>query len=149
MIVVDANLLLDAYDAGSPYHQDARRWWEARLSEPRSVGIPWATILAFLRIGTHHRVFRHPFTVEEATRHVAAWLERPMVIPLTAGPRHWEILSRLLHHAQAAGNLVPDAHLAALAIENGATLCSTDRDFARFPGLRWENPLETGPGGAA
>ncbi len=146
MIVVDANLLLYAYNTSAPHHGEARRWWETCLSEPIPVGLPWATLLAFIRIGTHQRVFRHPLTLEEATHDVAAWLERPMVITLEPGARHWEILSNLLVRTQAPGNLVPDAHLAALAIEHGATLCSADRDFARFPGLRWENPLDEAAG---
>lgn len=141
MILVDANVLLYAYDAASPRHEAARRWWEARLSEPASVGLAWATLLAFFRIGTHPRVFEAPLSLDEARERVRSWLERPMVTVLVPGPRHWSILDALLGEARATGNLVPDAHLAALAMEHGAVLCSTDRDFARFDGLDWRDPL--------
>lgn len=141
MILVDANLLLYAYDASSPEHEVARRWWEGRLSEPQPVRLAWVTVLAFLRISTHPRVFESPLDLEEASAHVAAWLHQPMLGLLEPGARHWEILERLLREARASGNLVTDAHLAALAVEHGATLYTTDRDFARFEGLRWSNPL--------
>lgn len=141
MIVVDANLLLYAYDASSPRHAAARVWWEDRLSAPEPVWIAWITVAAFVRIGTHPRVFSHPLTQEEACSVVGEWFERPTVQVLEPGPRHWEILRRLLVASQATGNLVTDAHLAALAIEHGAQLMSTDQDFARFPGLAWQDPL--------
>ncbi len=141
MILVDANVLLYAYDASSSRHEPARRWWEDRLSRPEPVWIAWATVVAFVRIGTHVRVFTHPLTVAEACAVVASWLDRPMVSVLEPGPRHWEILRDLLVESQASGNLVTDAHLAALAIEHGMVLMSTDRDFARFPGLAWQDPL--------
>jgi uncharacterized protein len=141
MILVDANLLLYAYDAASPNHQAARQWWEDRLSEDRPVRLAWTTLLAFLRISTHPRLLQAPFSLPEATGHVAAWLCRPMVDVLHPTARHWEILRGLVERGQAGGNLVPDAHLAALAVEHGATLCTTDRDFARFDGLALVNPL--------
>jgi toxin-antitoxin system PIN domain toxin len=142
MILVDANVLLYAYDAGSQRHKAARAWWEECLSRPDPVRLAWSTIVAFLRIGTHHRVFEHPLALDEACAHVASWLARPMVALLEPGQRHWDILRRLLVSTQAAGNLVTDAHLAALAIEHGAELLSTDRDFARFEDLSWRDPLE-------
>ena len=141
MILVDANLLLYAYDASSPKHPDAKRWWEKRLSETVSVCLAWTTVLAYVRIGTHPRVFRQPLSMEEACEHVSSWLSRPMVGILDPGARHWVILEGLLKSTQASGNLVADAHLAALAIEHGAALCSTDRDFARFEGLTWQDPI--------
>lgn len=141
MILVDANILLYAYDASSPLHPAASAWWAQRLNEPRSVRLAWSTVLAFVRIGTHPRVFRSPLSLEEALHHVGSWLERPMVATLSPGARHWELLDRLLRTSRAAGNLVADAHLAALAVEHGATLYSTDRDFARFEGLDWNDPL--------
>jgi toxin-antitoxin system PIN domain toxin len=141
MILVDANVLLYAYDAASARHGVAKAWWEECLSGPDPVRLAWTTIVAFLRIGTHHRVFSRPLAMDEACHHVASWLERPMVGVLEPGARHWEILQRLLVSAQAAGNLVTDAHLAALAIEHGAELRSTDVDFARFEGLSWKDPL--------
>jgi uncharacterized protein len=97
--------------------------------------------VAFIRIGTHPRVYEHPMTVDEASAAVDSWLARPMVDVLQPGDRHWRILADLLRDAGASGNLVTDAHLAALAIEHGATLQTTDLDFRRFPGLSWTNPL--------
>jgi len=141
-MLVDANLLLYAYDTSSAHHDAARTWWERRLSEPRLVRLAWVTIVAFVRIATHPRVFDQPMTIDEATTQAASWLERPMVGVLDPGPRHWTILSSLLRESRAHGNLVSDAHLAALAIEHGATLCSSDRDFRRFDGLDWTNPLD-------
>jgi hypothetical protein len=141
VILVDANLLLYAYDASSKRHEAARRWWESRLSGPEPVWLAWHSVVAFLRIGTHIRVFTHPFTLEEACRVVGSWFDGPAVGLLEPGPRHWEILRGLLLHSQASGNLVTDAHLAALAIEHGMVLMSPDRDFARFPGLAWKDPL--------
>lgn len=141
MILVDANVLLYAYDAASPRHAAAKAWWEERLSGPDPVRLAWSTIVAFLRIGTHHRVFKEPLAMDEACDHVTSWLARPMVGVLEPGQRHWDIMQRLLVSAQALGNLVTDAHLAALAIEHGAELCSTDGDFARFRALRWVNPI--------
>jgi toxin-antitoxin system PIN domain toxin len=141
VILVDANLLLYAYDASSDHHAAARRWWEACLSRPAPVRLAWSTVVAFVRIGTHLRVFSQPLTLTEACEAVDGWLSRPMVSLLEPGPLHWEILRDLLTGTGAAGNLVTDAHLAALAIEHGAVLMSTDRDFARFPKLGWEDPL--------
>jgi len=141
VILVDANLLLYAYDSSSGQHQRARLWWEARLSEPEPVRLAWATILAFVRIGTNPRALRAPLTIEEACGHVTTWLERPMVDLLEPTGRHLELLRRLLVQGQATANLVADAHLAALAIEHGATLCSSDEDFSRFRGLTWTNPI--------
>lgn len=142
MILVDANLLLYAYDAASPHHEAARTWWEERLSGSQVVRLAWVTVVAFVRIGTHPRVFEEPMTLGEATGYVTSWWEQPGVDVLEPGGRHWQILSRLLVDSRASGNLVTDAHLAALAIEYGATLCSTDRDFRRFEKLSWEDPLE-------
>lgn len=142
MKLIDANLLLYAYDASSPFHSQARPWLEELFSDLEPVWLPWASIHAFLRIGTNPRILENPFSVEEATTIVGEWLEQPTVQVLEPGPRYWPILSELLPAAQARGNLVMDAHLAALAIEHGATLLSTDRDFTRFAGLRWQNPLK-------
>ncbi len=142
MILVDANLLLCAYNSSSQRYEAARRWLESALSGSEPVGFAWVTLLAFLRIGTDHRAFPSPLAPEEAAAIVSEWLDRPNAVALPPGDRHWEILSRLLTVAQARGALVMDAHLASLAIEHGATLCTTDRDFARFPGLRFRNPLE-------
>lgn len=142
MILVDVNLLLYAHNQASPQHSSARGWLESTLSGDRQVGLPWHTLLAFLRISTNPRLFPRSFSIEESSAIVDEWLQMPQVAILQPGERHWSILQRLLTSGQAAGNLASDAHLAALAIEHGALLCTTDRDFARFPGLRWENPLQ-------
>ena len=142
MIVVDANLLLYAYSAGSPHHAAARRWLERVLSEPAPVALPWSSIGAFLRIATHPALPGRRLTLEEATTIVQQWLDQPNVRVLVPGENHWQGLQHMLLAGQARGSLVSDAQLAALTIEYGGTLCTTDRDFARFPGLRWTNPLE-------
>ncbi len=144
MILVDANLLLFAYNPAAPQHGNARRWLEGVLSKSDPVFLAWLTILAFLRISTSPRVFENPFSTGEALAVVSAWLDRPAITVLEPGERHWAILNSLLTATQARGGVVMDAHLAALAIEHGATLCTTDRDFARFPGLRVVNPLRAG-----
>ncbi len=142
MIVVDANLLLYAHDAGSVHHAAAHRWLEGILSGDETVGLPWAVLLAFLRVGTNPRLRKDAPTVEEASAIVDDWLERPNITLLNPGERHWQILRDLMTRGQVRGSLVTDAHLAALAIEHGAELATTNRDFARFPGLKFFNPLE-------
>jgi toxin-antitoxin system PIN domain toxin len=141
VILVDANVLLYAYDTSFEQHPAARRWLQATLTGPEPVRLAWTTILAFLRIGTNPRAFERPLTVREAVEIASAWLASPTVAIAEPTERHWEILARVLAVAAARGPLVMDAHLATLAIEHGATLCTTDRDFARFPGLRLLNPL--------
>ena len=143
MIVVDANLLLYAHDAGSSHHLTARRWLENVLSGDELVGLAWAAVLAFLRVGTNTRLRKDAPTLDEAIAIVSGWLERPTAILLNPGERHWEILREMMTKGQVRGPLVTDAHLAALAIEHGAALATTDRDFARFPGLKFFNPLDT------
>jgi hypothetical protein len=142
MILVDVNLLLYAYDSTSRFHEQAKPWWEHTLSQPAPVGLPWATLLAFLRIATNPRVLTSPMDIAEASEHVESWIARPMVHIVQPTERHWEILQDLLVSTRSRANHVPDAHLAALAIEHGATLQTTDRDFARFPNLAWNNPLD-------
>jgi toxin-antitoxin system PIN domain toxin len=142
MILIDANLLLYASDAASVHHEAARRWLETTLSEPEPVGLAWVALLAFLRVGTNPRLRKDAPTVEEASAIVADWLDRPMVTLINPGERHWDILRNIMSKGQARGPLVTDAHLAALAIEHGATLATSDRDFARFPGLKFFNPLD-------
>jgi len=124
----------------------ARLWLENAFSRPEPVRLAWITILAFLRIGTSPRAFPYPLSPAEAGEIVAEWFARPMVATLEPGERHWSILSHLLTATQARGPLVMDAHLAALAIEHGATLCTTDQDFTRFPNLRLLNPLDPAHG---
>lgn len=141
MIVPDVNLLIHAYNADSPIHGEARAWLERTLSEPAPVGLAWSAVLGYIRIATHPRVLANPLPAVAACGHVEAWLAQPQVALLHPGSRHAAILFDLLRRLGTAGNLTTDAHLAALAIEHQAELCSTDADFARFPGLRWRNPL--------
>jgi toxin-antitoxin system PIN domain toxin len=142
VILVDANLLLYAYDPDSLQHEASRRWLEDVLSGADFVRFAWLTIWAFMRISTSAQVFVRPLSAAEAHAAVMSWLEQPNAGVVEPGDRHLEILSDLLQRGQAAGALVMDAALAAIAIEHGATLCSTDRDFSRFAGLDWINPIE-------
>jgi toxin-antitoxin system PIN domain toxin len=141
VILVDANLLIYAYDSASAHHEVARGWLETTFSGSEQIGLTWMVVLAFVRISTSPRPLEHPFSIAEAAAVVSAWLAQPAVALVHPGERHWEILRRLLEEGQAPGPLVMDAHLAALAIEHGATLATTDKDFTRFPGLRVFNPL--------
>ena len=141
MILVDANLLIYAIDSGSPHHRQARPWLERTLSDTAPVGLPWIVILAFLRITTRAGIMRQPLPLTDALAYVDSWMRQPCVEAVTPGPQHWPILSRLLEATGTAGNLTSDAHIAALALERGAPVYSTDHDFARFPGIRHINPL--------
>lgn len=141
MKLIDANILLYAYDRSASHHEPCRRWLEAALNGGELVGLPWQTLLAFVRLSTHARVVRQPASVEQACAIVTAWLEHPNVVVPGPLDRFWEILRGQLTEAQVAGPLVTDAALAALALEQGAVLCSTDKDFRRFDGLRIEDPL--------
>ena len=141
MILPDVNVLLYAYDKDSAFHDAASKWLETSLSSIDLFGLTWHTILAFVRITTNLRVFAKPLSGPEAIQIIANWFAQPNVTILAPGERHWEILSKMLTEGQACGPLVMDAHLAALAIEHGAVLHTTDRDFSRFPGLKVVNPL--------
>jgi toxin-antitoxin system PIN domain toxin len=141
MIVPDANLLLYAYDTESPFHRKAARWWSGLLSDVEPVGLCPVVVFAFLRLVTNAKVFDHPMTVADASRHIASWLARPNVRLLVAGPGHNDAVCRLLTKAGTGGNLVTDAQIAALALEYGATVHTADTDFSRFPEVRGENPL--------
>lgn len=141
MILVDANLLLYAYYPRAEHHARSKAWLESALAGPGPVRFAWMTLLAFLRIGTSPRIFEQPLRMEEAAAIVTSWLAQPAVDTLEPGERYWSILANLLRDAQVSGALVTDAALAALAIEHGLTLCTTDRDFSRFEGLRTVNPL--------
>jgi toxin-antitoxin system PIN domain toxin len=141
LILIDANLLIYAYHAGSPRHVASRAWFEDALSGWDSIGLAWVTLWAFLRIVTHPKVFERPLTIDQAQAAVSSWIEQPNVAIVEPGDRHWEILGHLVNHGQATGALMMDAALAAIAVEHGATLCTTDRDFTRFPGLKWMNPI--------
>lgn len=140
-MLVDANLLLYAADERSPHHGPAAEWIEERLNGPRRVGLPWQSLAAFLRIATHPRAVARPLTPSEGWRQVEDWLAAPAAWVPIPGPAHAELLGELIVGHEVSGNLVPDAQLAALAIEHGLTVCSADTDFARFPDVRWHNPL--------
>ena len=140
MIVVDANLLLYSYDIASPHHRKSQAWVERIFSDAEPVGLPWQTVSAFLRVVTNRRLPGSRLSVE-AVQIVEAWLEQPNVRILVAGDEHWSVLKRMMVEGQASGPLVSDAELAALTVEYGGVLYTADRDFARFPGLRWTNPL--------
>jgi hypothetical protein len=139
--LVDANLLLYAVDEASPHHIVAKQWLERQLSGSETFAFAWAVLLAFVRLATNPRVFAAPLTVEEALDLVDSWLEQPSATVVHPTDRHSPLLRELLAPLGTAGNLASDAHLAALSIEHGAELCSGDSDFARFPRVRWLNPL--------
>lgn len=141
MILVDANLLLYAYHPRAEQHETSRAWLEAALSGPEPVRFAWLMLWAFLRIGTNRRVFEHPLSTAEAEAAVSSWLAQPNAGILEPGEQHWDILRGLVRESQAAGPLVMDAVIAAIALEHGATLCTTDGDFSRFSGLKWTNPV--------
>jgi toxin-antitoxin system PIN domain toxin len=140
VILVDANVLLYAYQPRSGQHESCRRWVERAFSGEEPVGLPWVTALAFIRISTNPRIFEAPLSAAEAIAIVSSWLVRDAVFIIEAGEQCWEILKSLLVDAQVTGPLVMDAFLAALALENGATLVTTDRDFSRFAKLRVHDP---------
>ena len=141
MILVDANLLVYAHVASFPQHARAQAWLDERINAAAPVGLPWPSLLAFVRIVSNPRIFPRPASVSAAWRQVESWLGAESVwVPLPT-ERHRQILAPLIQRAEGRANLVPDAHLAALAIEHGLVLCSTDGDFARFDGLEWQNPL--------
>jgi toxin-antitoxin system PIN domain toxin len=139
--LVDANLLLYATDTRSPRHDAARRWLEGQLSGDETFAFTWVALLAFLRLSTSPRIFDNPLAPERALDVIDRWLAQPCATVVYPGDRHAGLLRELLRPLGTAANLVNDAHLAALAIEHNAELCSCDGDFARFSGLRWSNPL--------
>jgi toxin-antitoxin system PIN domain toxin len=141
VILVDANLLLYAYHPRAEQHEQSRAWLEGVLSGSEVVRFAWLTLWAFLRIVTNPRVFARPLSAAEAEAAISSWLAQPVAGIVEPGERHWEILRSLLRDGQTVGPLVMDAVLAALAIEHGATVYTTDRDFTRFPRVTWVNPL--------
>jgi uncharacterized protein len=141
MILIDANLLIYAYNPQSEHHVASKKWLEDVFSQPEPVWLAWQSILAFLRIVTNINAFKKPFSPKEARDIVSDWLNQGSVGLLEPGDRHWVILGELLENAQVRGPLVTDAHLAALAIEHGVTLCTHDSDFLRFRNLKFEDPL--------
>ncbi|MBI2440545.1 MAG: type II toxin-antitoxin system VapC family toxin [Lentisphaerae bacterium] len=141
MILVDANILLYAEDQLSPHHVAARSWWDAQLSKNSPVCLSGIVLGAFIRIGTNPRVFEHPLSLDQAISRVQSWLDQPCTRIVHPTERHWTVFRKMLLEGQAVANLVTDAHLAALAVEHGCELISTDSDFSRFHGIRWSNPL--------
>ncbi|HZD05558.1 MAG TPA: TA system VapC family ribonuclease toxin [Longimicrobiales bacterium] len=141
MILVDVNLLVYAKMATLEKHEAARTWLEGRLGDVYGVGLPWTSLLGFMRLTTNHRIFERPLSMAAARAQVDEWLALRSVFTPEPTGRHATILAALLRQGDRPRH-VPDAHLAALAIEYGLTLQTTDRDFARFSGLRWENPIE-------
>jgi toxin-antitoxin system PIN domain toxin len=141
VILVDANLLLYAANHSAPERDRARSWLDGQLNGRTRVGLPWPSLLAFVRLASNPVVVRQAVTPADAWRQVEAWLACEAAWIPEPGPRHAEILAGFLGQAWMTSRLVPDAHLAALAVEAGLTLCSTDGDFAKFPGLSWKNPL--------
>ncbi len=144
MIFPDANLLLYAEDTLSPHHEAACAWWDGQLSGTDSVCLCWPVVNAFIRISTNARLHKRPLTLPEATERVTSWFGQPCVRMVNPTEFHWKIFQEQLRESSAVGNLVSDAHLAALAIEHACTLFSTDRDFARFPSLKWVDPVRSG-----
>lgn len=142
MILVDANLLIYAYMDGVPQHPPAKKWLEHELNGPHRVGLPWGSLLSFVRISSNRRIFERPSPILSSWRQVEEWLGRERVWIPEPTSRHQELLGELLAQVGEDVNLVPDAHLAALAIEHELTLYSADRGFSHFSGLRWENPLQ-------
>jgi toxin-antitoxin system PIN domain toxin len=141
MTILDANIVIYAYNQDAPHHRPIAKWLEDLFEGPDLVGLPWVTIWAFLRISTNVRAWPNPISVADAFAVVDALLGRPNATILHPGPRHRELLQTLVQEGNASGSLLTDAALAALAIENGAALASTDRDFSRFRNLRWIDPL--------
>jgi toxin-antitoxin system PIN domain toxin len=139
--LVDANLLIYAVDRSAPRHQKARSWLDDTMSGTETVAMTWPVLLAFVRLTTRRAVFARPLSLAEALDLVDGWLAQDCVTVVHPGPRHAALLRELLAPLGAAGNLTTDAHLAAMAIENGAQLCSSDSDFSRFAGLSWTDPL--------
>jgi uncharacterized protein len=142
-MLLDANLLLYAVNERASQHEAAAAWLTDRLNEPRRIGFPWQSIAAFLRIATHPRAFERPLDGATAWARVSDWLAAPVAWIPQPGPKHAELLGDLLARYDIRGNLVPDAQLAALALEHGLTVCSSDTDFARFAEIGWVDPLQS------
>ena len=141
MIVPDVNVLIYAMDANSPQHESAWAWWKSATGGAEHLGFSWGVLTGYVRISTNARIMPQPLTVEQAVAHERAWLSLPRARILNPGPEHLHIMERLLAPFGRGGDLVSDAHLAALAIENGGTVYSADDDFSRFERLAHVNPL--------
>lgn len=143
MRIVDLNVLLYAVNSEAAQHERAREWWENAINGEEIIGLAWVVLLGFLRLSTNPRVFPRPLAPDAAAAKLDAWLARDNVRVVREKDEHWETLKPLLGGTGTAGNLTTDAHLAALALSHDAVLVSSDTDFARFKGLRWENPLRS------
>jgi len=141
MILVDANVLIYAIDEDAPQHARARGWLEEAFGGVEPIGLPWIVLLAFVRLITRPAIVRHPLPAEAALAYVDEWLALPAVQPVSPGPGHWAVLRTLLASVGAAGNLTTDAHIAALSLELAAPICTADRDFLRFPGVKLVGPF--------
>jgi toxin-antitoxin system PIN domain toxin len=144
VILVDANVLIYAIDEDAPQHAPAREWVEQAFGGVEPIGLPWVVLLAFVRLVTKPAIVRHPLPVEAALGFVDEWLSLPAVEPVAPGPGHWAVLRTLLASAGAAGNLTTDAHIAALALELSAPICTADRDYQRFAGVKLVGPFVGG-----
>ena len=142
MILIDANVLIYAFRPDAGRHAEYKAWLESALSDDEAMGVSELVLSTLIRIVTHPRIFAQPSTHQEAFRFTEFLRAQPKAIPLSPGPRHWPIFQELCLDAEAKGNLISDAYLAALAIESGAEWVTADRDFARFPGLRYRHPLK-------
>jgi toxin-antitoxin system PIN domain toxin len=140
-MLVDANLLLYAVHKQSPFHEPARDWLTEQMNGTRPVGLPWQSLTSFLRIATHPRALERPLTPADAWARVTDWLSVGVAWVPEPGERHMQVLGELVVRHDVRGNLVPDAQLAALALQHGLAVYSADTDFARFTDVRWENPL--------
>lgn len=141
MIILDVNILIYAVNRHAPLHSRAKSWLETTMAGTETIGLPWTVLLAFLRLTTRPGLFSNPMPIDNAFDLIDSWLEQPLVTIVDPGPRHRIILRGLLSNTGTGGNLTSDAHLAALALEHRAELCSSDHDFLRFPGLKCRNPL--------
>jgi toxin-antitoxin system PIN domain toxin len=141
VILPDINLLVYAHNRAAPQHERSRQWWEGLMGREHPIGLPWAVALGFVRLVTHPAVLVSPLPPTDALARVRTWLERDHVRIVEPGPRHLDLLHELFSATGVGANLTTDSHLAALAIEHQAELHSNDADFARFPGLRWRNPI--------
>lgn len=142
MIVPDLNVLIYASDSTSPHFEEAHVWWTRTLSGSELIGLAWSVSIGFVRLTTNPRIFAHPLTAAESLGIVSTWLANANVVPVEPTQRHLAIMQGLLADIGVGGNLIPDAHLAALALEHGATLASADADFDRFKGLSRVNPVD-------
>jgi len=142
VLLIDVNVLVYAHRADAPRHPHYRTWLSEVIRSDAAYGMSDVVLSGFLRVVTHPRAFRDPTPLDAALTFATEVRDRPNCIPVSPGERHWDIFTRLCRAVGARGSLVPDAYLAALAIESGAEWVTTDRDYARFPGLRWRHPLD-------